>query len=273
MALDMPSEWWIIMDNIFKILLVEDDVNSCEEFVECVNTLPDFQLIGITNSSKKAIDSVQQLRPHAIILDLELHRGSGSGLDVLRELPSLNLKYLPYVVVTTNNTSNVTYELARTLGADYIFYKHESDYSAKKVIELIKLAVNIKKATTATYERPSIDELSEEERLKCTMVKLQSELNMLGLNPKTKGYKYIPMAIKSLINNPNESVYQAVSKLTGSSAQSIEKAIQNTINKAWRTTDPDILFNSYTARIDIKRGAPTTMEFLHYYANKYRDNY
>lgn len=257
----------------YKLLLVEDDINACKEFADYINISTDFKLIGITNSSAKAIDNIKIYEPHAIVLDLELHKGSGSGLDILKELPTLNLKRLPYIVVTTNNTSNVTYEIARNLGADYIFYKHESDYSINKVIELLKLAVTIEKPSTKTYSTLNTDEFSKEELIKTTLSKLQTELNILGLNPKTKGYQYIPQAIKILIDTPDEQVYQTLSKNTGNSPQSIEKAIQNTINKAWRTADPDVLYNLYIAHIDPKRGAPTAMEFLHYYANKYRENY
>lgn len=49
---------------------------------------------------------------------------------------------------------------------------------------------------------------------------------------------------------------------------SIERAMQNAINRAWRTSDIDDLLTYYTARIQSQKGVPTIMEFIFYYANK-----
>jgi len=49
---------------------------------------------------------------------------------------------------------------------------------------------------------------------------------------------------------------------------SIERAMQNAIDNAWRHTDIEALLAHYTARIRTDRAAPTNMEFIYYYANK-----
>ena len=75
--------------------------------------------------------------PDAIILDLELHEGGGNGLFFLSKLHDLGLEKLPYILITTQNTSNVTLEAARQLGADFIITKYERDYSAQKACRVI----------------------------------------------------------------------------------------------------------------------------------------
>ena len=123
------------MDDKLSILLVEDDPNACKRIINLVDNSADMMLVGVTSISDKALDYIKDTLPDTVILDLELHRGSGSGLDVLNGLKALNLNVVPYILVTTNNSSTITYETARSLGADYIMAKHQEKYSEKAVID------------------------------------------------------------------------------------------------------------------------------------------
>ena len=49
--------------------------------------------------------------------------------------------------------------------------------------------------------------------------------------------------------------------------------MQNAINRAWRTSDPDDLLEHYTARIRSDKGVPTLMEFVSHYVNVLRLEY
>ena len=113
------------------ILLVEDDQAACRDFIDYIEELEDISLIGVTNNSSKAIEYIKDCLPDAVILDLELHHGTGNGLLILKELKQLLPAKYPYVLVTTNNTSYLTFETARQLGADFIMSKHQVDYSIK----------------------------------------------------------------------------------------------------------------------------------------------
>lgn len=116
------------MDSVLSVLLVEDDIQACNEIESYIYSLDDIELTGVTNSSARAFQIVQDTLPDAIILDLELHHGRGSGLSLLQSLQAEMVDKRPYIVVTTNNSSAITFEAARQLGADYIFAKHQEDY-------------------------------------------------------------------------------------------------------------------------------------------------
>ena len=49
---------------------------------------------------------------------------------------------------------------------------------------------------------------------------------------------------------------------------SVERAMQNAINRAWKQTDIDELSRYYTARIHSDKGVPTITDFIYYYAAK-----
>ncbi len=120
------------MEKDFTILIVEDDVDVCQRFTQYVNTQEDIEIVAITDDATQAISDILYYEPDAVILDLELHNGTGSGLDVLSSLKGKLVH--PFILITTNNCSQIIYEHARELGADYIFYKHQNGYSKKQLL-------------------------------------------------------------------------------------------------------------------------------------------
>ena len=139
------------MHNRMTILIIEDDQNICDAFEEIISKRNEVELIGKTNSSIEAIKFVKENKPEAIIVDLELHHGIGSGFDFLRELKNINVKTKPIVVVNTNIISDIVYEKLHQGLADIIFYKKQKDYSPKTVIDsLVLLRNNGEKSDTIT---------------------------------------------------------------------------------------------------------------------------
>ena len=121
------------------VLLVEDDVEECNELQNYADSVNDVNLVGITNNSDEALEMVQAFLPDVVLLDLELHQGGGNGLLFLLGLSRLNLPFRPYIIIITHNVSQVTFESARQLGADFILAKYETGYSAQYVIEFIRM--------------------------------------------------------------------------------------------------------------------------------------
>ena len=80
-------------------------------------------LTDIANSTKQALESIESVCPEAVILDLELHMGSGNGLEFLKILREEKTPLYPYVLITTYNTSKTTIETSRKLGADFVMLK------------------------------------------------------------------------------------------------------------------------------------------------------
>ena len=88
-----------------KILIIEDDRNDCNNFINSVKNRDDVEIIGITDSDVEGLKYVELKQPEAIILDLELNNsmtGNADSLGFLSELKKLNLGYEPIIVVTTH---------------------------------------------------------------------------------------------------------------------------------------------------------------------------
>lgn len=260
------------MDEL-TILLVEDDAQICKNFVKCTCDNDDLMIVSITNNATKALADIKDYLPDVVILDLELHLGSGSGLDVLNGLPALQLDINPYMLITTNNSSNTTFEFARQLGADFIMSKHQQDYSEQSVLNFLKMMKSVIKSRKKSLSTASPTTEAPEMHRKRITQRIITELNFVGINPKAVGYRYLIDAILIVIDKPTQNLSVIIAQKYGKTDSSVERAMQNAINQAWRKTDIDELYQHYTAKIHSDKGMPTISEFIYYYANKIKNEY
>lgn len=259
------------MNQKLTVFLVEDDEEICISFRQLIDASADLTLLGYTGSASEAVYALSARMPDVIILDLELHLGSGSGADVLKELRAMALRTPPFVLVTTNNTSRLVYEAIRALGADYILCKKQKDYSEKYVLELLRtLSGSIK--SRPHRERTAVLPVNGGSQ-KLMREAIMRELDLVGINRKYKGYNYLVDAIELMAEAPTQNICSKIAEKCGRSENSVERAIQNSINRAWETSSMDELLEHYTARISSYKGVPTLTEFICFYANKLRNAY
>lgn len=79
------------MEKELTILLVEDEQSECDEIAAYVDTLDDISLIGVADRSDTALELIQDRLPDSVILDLELHYGSGNGLTLLHQYEAIEI--------------------------------------------------------------------------------------------------------------------------------------------------------------------------------------
>ena len=261
------------MKEKLEILLVEDDPETCAEFAELIYDTDELILIGVTNNDSKALDYIRDSQPDVVILDLELHHGSGNGLNVLNNMRNIELKKRPYMLITTNNSSTFTYESARALGADFIMSKHQENYSVSGVLDFLHIMMPMIKATNISNTvKDNTSETPEQHRRRIT-TRIMNELNNVGISPKAVGYSYLVDAILIMLKQPTQNINTVIAQKYGKTDASVERAMQNAINRAWRTGNVEELLFYYTARINPSRGVPTITEFISYYANKLKSEY
>lgn len=262
------------MGKELTVLLVEDEQSECDEIAAYMDTLDDISLIGVADRSDAALELIQDCLPDSVILDLELHYGSGNGLALLRELRQLELAKQPYVLITTNNSSAVTYDAARRLGADFIQSKHQAGYCSKVAVDFLRMMrPTIQAQPTRTSVRGPLKSDSPEKKRKHITQRIYTELNLIGISTKAIGYQYLVDAIYIVMQEPTHKLCSIIGNKYGKTDSSIERAMQNAIAKAWRTMPIEDLLQHYTARISSEKGVPTVTEFIYYYAGKIKNEY
>jgi DNA-binding NarL/FixJ family response regulator len=256
------------MERELTILLLEDEPNVCHDIIQYVETQNDVILIDVTNNASKAEQIIRNRLPDAVILDLELHGGKGSGISLLQALQQDPPARMPYILVATNNSSTTTYEAARQFGADYILSKHQEDYCAKTPVDFLRMLKNVIQRKHAEPMQAVPGEGSAELRNKQIVRWIHRELDKIGIPPKAVGYPYFVDAIQIVAQAPKPNLCSVIGQKYGKTEASVERAMQNAIAKAWRTTPIEDLLSYYTARIHSEKGTPTVTEFVYYYANK-----
>lgn len=253
-----------------RILVVEDDLRVCAAFTAYADTLEDVDLVGVSHAAEDALQKIRDHQPHAVILDLELHGGGGSGLDVLQGVKDAGPDRKPFFLITTINTSNTVYDYARSLGADYIFYKHQEGYSEKYILDFLRhMSETIRNSgggSVQTTETPH-------EREKRIRKRITAEFYHVGISPKLKGYNYLSDLVEMFAEKPRNHAIEIIAEKYGKTKTSVERAMQNAIDKAWKETDVEELVSHYKAKISSSKGVPTIMEFVYYYADMIRAEY
>ena len=251
------------MDKL-TIILVEDDTSTCARFNTYINSLDEVILLNFTNNASQALTLISHYKPDVIILDLELHNGIGNGFDVLSGLSKYKSK--PYIIVTTNNSSQTTYEYSRHLGADFIMYKHQQDYSEEKVIDFLISMKNIIKQNNVQLENADTKDMDIANKRIIQLI--SNELDLIGISRRSVGFNYLVEGIYMSLDGPIPKLCEQIAKKYKKSEPSVERAMQSAINRAWNSTDIETLLKYYTAYVPTHTSSPSLTQFINYYVDR-----
>lgn len=123
--------------NPMKILIIEDDIIDCNNFIDCIKSRKDVELVAVTDSDIDALRYVKTKQPEGIALDLELNNsqsGNTDSFEFLVNLKKLKLNNEPIIIVTTHVNSRRTYDMLHRMGVDLILYKDHHKYSCNHVL-------------------------------------------------------------------------------------------------------------------------------------------
>jgi len=254
-----------VNNKMLNVLIVEDDTRECELYKGIIDARDDVKLVSITNSSTKALEEVRKNKVDAVILDLELNDGEGSGFEFIDKIKELKLSNLPNIVVTTNVHSDSVYDFCHRNNIDFVFYKGQSGYSRENVINTLMLLNSYEKGN-------NIININKEVNLEEVIIsKINKELDLIGIGTHLSGRKYIVDAILYIIQTEGDNKLSIIQHLVSRhkrSSSTISRAIQNAILHAWRITPIEDLSKYYTARVNYETGIPTPTELLYHYADK-----
>lgn len=260
------------MDKKLTLMLVEDDLSACQQMMTALSgSAEDFAIVGVTNNCARALQCVREFRPDAIILDVKTQNKCSDGLTFMEKLRDEDIPS-PYILVLAASDDVSAHELAREYGADFIMPSDGADFNAKSVVDFLKIARTVisarKSADTINTVLP--DGNLEEKK---THRRICNELDKVGISSKCIGYRYLTEAIEIIMKQPVQHVCRIIGENKGKTANSVERAMQNAINRAWAGTDPEELAANYTAKIKSSKGIPTITEFIYHYAHKLNNEF
>jgi DNA-binding NarL/FixJ family response regulator len=118
-----------------KVFIADDSAAVGERLITMLSELPQVEIIGHAQDAREAIESIRQLNPDVVILDIRMP--GGSGIDVLRDIKSN--KPAPVVIMLTNYPYPQYRKKCMALGAEFFFDKSTEFEEVMEVLgQLIK---------------------------------------------------------------------------------------------------------------------------------------
>lgn len=265
-----------------RLLLIEDEITDALKYTDCAKRRPDIKFVGMTDSCEDGLKLVKSKLPEGVILDLQLVKGKGSGLQFLEILNDTELTLRPFVVVTTSNQSDAVYKLTEELGADFFFSKTQQGFNEDFVVDTL---LSLRRVIDAKQKKklagiPAQSELgkaremveSPDDLRERIYNRIDIELDLIGIRARLKGRKYLREAIYIQIHSKKErgSSIEEVAEKYNFTYASIIKTMQTAIDDAWDGGDAEEIRQHFTARITAKTGVPYVSDFIHFYVDKIR---
>lgn len=249
-----------------SFIVIEDEAYICKEYREKAKERENLYLIDTTDSADKGIQLVHEYTPDAVILDIELNSGHGSGFSFLEGLKATCAEKKPLILVVTNITSTVVHTRIRELGGDLIMTKNKPDYNIDSVLDILE-ALASPTAIDNARRTEAAQALAKAEYKKKRKIRIINEMELIGVKPNVKGFKYLCDAIELYCDGQTDKLAQSIANTYHVTADSADKAMRHAITTAWNR-DQENFLNRYTAYIDKEQGLPLLMEFIGFFALK-----
>lgn len=249
------------MNNIIKLMLVDDSKEFCDSFQEAIDKKEGFELCSVAKHGMQALELLEKEPPDVILLDLVMPHLDGIG--VLEKLQTMNLVKRPKVVMLTAFGQEAITQKAMELGADYYILK-PFNFPAlfdriSQLFEGIKPMNYVKAATAKNLD-----------------VLVTNIIHEMGVPAHIKGYQYLRESIIRVIEDVNllggvtKELYPSIALKYQTTPSRVERAIRHAIELAWDRGNIDMMTKFFGYTINLERGKPTNSEFIAMVADKLR---
>lgn len=258
--------------------MIEDDEAEVARYTKYVETTDDITLIAITDSASRGFELTEELKPDVVLLDLELHEGS--GIQYLYDLYKSDIYPRPFILVITWNQSRSVLRNVREHGAGLIQQKANKDYieaGPEIVINLLRhlepyfYLENGDREPPMTAVQATSEENDEQKRKN-----ISDTLDRIGIESGSTAHILLAESIlvgskiKSGLIDMENVIYPILMKKFKCTKTAAERAMRSKIETAWLSTDPAVLEREYTQYINPDKGKPELKKFISYYARKFR---
>ena len=113
-----------------KVFIADDSLEIRNRIITMLSDLETIDMIGQAENVEDAINSIREINPDVVILDIRMP--GGSGIDVLENIDKRNR--VPVVIMLTNYPYPQYRKKCMDAGADFFFDKSGE---FEKVIEVI----------------------------------------------------------------------------------------------------------------------------------------
>ncbi|KJS21684.1 MAG: chemotaxis protein CheY [Clostridiaceae bacterium BRH_c20a] len=154
-----------------RTVIVEDDPMVMEVNKQFISDVGGFQVVGVAETGIRAVEVVNKLRPHLVILDIYLPEKD--GLETLKEIRNLNIP-TDFIVVTAARDANIIQEVFRFGAVDFIVkpFKFQRIKSALENYKELVKKLNKK----SPFNQEDIDQITVAQKPNSVVIELPKGL-------------------------------------------------------------------------------------------------
>ena len=246
------------MERISKIMIADCSEEFAASLKNTLNDVAAWQVVGIAQDGKKAVEMLHQTMPDVLILDLLLPELD--GIAVLRAAAELNPA--PICMVVSGVVTDFMMGLTSELNVRYFIAKPcLCDMVAERLGEILRMEQG-KRNPAKQRENMNLEAM------------VTSVIHEIGVPAHIKGYQYLREAIKIAVNDMDvinaitKVLYPQVAKTFSTTPSRVERAIRHAIEVAWDRGDLEVLQSFFGYTVSNSKGKPTNSEFIALIADK-----
>lgn len=221
---------------MFSVLLVDDNKDWLDILEVGISRVPNLYLVGKADTGLKAINSIEELRPNIIVLDIIMPEYD--GIYILNHIRQMVPAYKPKIYILSGIGTQTIVKILNDLDVDY--------YSLKPVS--IDLVIDVLTKITAHPPQEPHDRETEAGRSPqiaaadpVSVEMIKRVLNCLGIPSHLFSTKCMITALVLYHSDSNSHImltkdlYPKVAKSLGLSSSSVERNLRNAVAKVMGT--------------------------------------
>ena len=241
-------------------IIIALDSENAKALNDFFSNLPEYNVIACVNDGQSAIDSIVNLQPDFLILDLVLPKVDGFG--VLDFVTKKLVTKRPCIIVTSALSQDAFVNKALSNGASDFLAKPFSPYILKDHIDALSNGGAVSVHSSAKAKAKVIEE------------QITNVFLTIGIPAHIKGYQYLREAITLAFSNPNfmnnitKELYPAIAQKFETTPSKVERAIRHAIEIAWNRGRIESINTIFGMKVYDSKDRPTNSEFIALIADK-----
>lgn len=260
-----------------SVIIADDNKEFCNILNDYLLNQRDIVVTGIAKDGVEALKLIEEKKPDLVVLDIIMPHLDGLG--VLERLNSMDIEFMPRVIVLSAVGQDKITQRAIMLGADYYVVKpFDMDVFTKRIRQMFNNTISSAevKKSVAFIDTQSEIKISEESKPLDLEAEITSIIHEIGVPAHIKGYMYLREAISMVVNDiellsaVTKELYPSIAKKYNTTASRVERAIRHAIEVAWSRGEVETINKIFGYTINNGKGKPTNSEFIAMVADKLR---
>lgn len=241
-----------------RVLIAEDNALQRSLLTDELDGRDGIQIIGAATDGMEALEMINQLHPHVLLLDMVMPRLDGFGL--LEKLQQVPASQRPAIIATTALSRDDFITRAMELGVAYYMVKPlDMAFLTRQIAAAVHREGPQRQSAAVLLALDGVEDL---ERL------VTGILMEIGVPAHLSGYKFIRKALVAVIDRPElfssltRVLYPEIANQFDTTASCVERAIRHAISITWDRGGSENYRRLLGRQASTVGDRPTNSEFL-----------